>query len=65
MNEHILRMQEEHKLLSEKTKALNGFIHGNDLFKTLCDLEQARMIKQCGYMESYASILEARLWTAK
>ena len=64
MSEHIERMKVEHKELSIKIKALNAFIHGNDLFKTLCDLEQARMIKQAGFMESYASTLEARIWVA-
>lgn len=64
MTAHIDRMKEEHKELTVKIKALNSFIHGNDIFKTLCDLEQARMIKQSGFMESYAKTLEARIWVA-
>ena len=64
-NEHIDRMKEEHNKLTVKVNALNAFIHGNATFKTLCDLEQARMIKQSGFMESYAEILEARIWVAK
>lgn len=64
-NEHVERMQEEHKELKIKVEALNAFIHGNEVFKSLCDLEQARMIKQAGFMESYASTLESRIWAVK
>ena len=65
MSDHIERMKVEHKELSEKTKALNAFIHGNPIFKTLCDLEQTRMIKQVAFMEAYTEILSARIWTAQ
>ena len=65
MSEHKERMKVEHKELCEKTNALNAFIHGNKIFKTLDDLEQARMIKQSGFMESYAKTLEGRIWVAK
>jgi len=65
MSEHVERMKVEHKELSVKINALNKFIHGNKVFKTLCDLEQARMIKQAGFMESYAETLESRIWIAK
>ena len=61
---HIERMKGEHKELIAKISALNAFIHGNKIFKTLCDLEQARMIKQSGFMESYAGALESRIWCA-
>lgn len=64
MNEHIERMKVEHKELSMKITALNKFIHGNEVFKTLCDLEQARMIKQSGFMEAYAAVLDSRIWTS-
>lgn len=64
MSNHVDRMKEEHKELKTKVDALNKFIHGNDTFKTLCDLEQARMIKQAGFMESYLHVLEARIWVA-
>jgi hypothetical protein len=64
MQEHVKRMQEEHKELCAKTNALNAFIHGNEVFKTLCDLEQAKMIKQVGFMEAYADVLASRIWTA-
>lgn len=63
-NEHVERMKEEHKELVSKGMALNAFIHGNDTFKTLCDLEQARMIKQSGFMGAYATVLEQRIWAA-
>ena len=52
-NEHIERMKSEYKELGVKIDALNCFIHSNPIFKTLCDLERVRMIKQVGYMESY------------
>ena len=61
-NEHVDRMKVEHKELKVKIDAINAFIHGNGMFKSLCSLEQARMIKQAGFMESYASTLEARIW---
>lgn len=64
MENHVDRMITEHKELESKIKALNAFIHGNELFKGLCDLEQVRMIKQAGFMEGYASILESRIWVA-
>jgi uncharacterized protein (UPF0335 family) len=64
MTEHIERMKTEHKELSEKIKDLNKFIHGNKIFKTLNDLDQSRMIKQSGFMESYASVLSDRVWVA-
>lgn len=65
MSDHVDRMKDEHKELSVKIKALNTFIHSNDIFKSLNDLEQVKMVKQVGFMESYASTLEARIWTAQ
>ncbi|AGH44503.1 crAss001_48 related protein [Paraglaciecola psychrophila] len=65
MSERIERMKIEHKELCTKTNALNSFIHGNEIFRTLDDLEQVRMIKQVGFMEAYAQTLEARIWVAK
>ena len=64
MSEHIERMKTEHTDLDIKVKALGAFIHGNEIFKTLDDMEQSRMIKQHGFMESYAKTLEARIWAA-
>ena len=61
MSNYIDRMKQEHKELNVKIKGLNTFIHSNEIFKTLCDFEQTRMIKQAGFMESYASILESRI----
>ena len=61
-NNHVERMKDEHKELTVKTNALNAFIHGNETFKTLDDLEQARMIKQAGFMEAYAETLSSRIW---
>jgi len=64
VNEHIERMKAEHKDLDVKIKALGAFIHGNEIFKTLDDLEQSRMIKQHGFMEAYAEVLMSRIWVA-
>ncbi|MFT7316701.1 MAG: hypothetical protein ACI8ZA_001618 [Gammaproteobacteria bacterium] len=61
-NNHVERMKDEHKGLTAKIKALNAFIHGNEIFNTLDDLEQARMIKQAGFMEAYAETLASRIW---
>ncbi|MET6758939.1 hypothetical protein [Pseudoalteromonas sp. NCIMB_1079] len=61
-NNHVERMKDEHKELTVKIKALNTFIHSNEIFKTLDDLEQARMIKQAGFMEAYAETLASRIW---
>jgi len=58
-------MKVEHKELKEKLDALNKFIHSSQIFKELDDLEQTRMIKQAGVMESYLSILESRIWCAQ
>lgn len=65
MSEHKDRMKQEHKDLVEKTNALNAFIHGNSIFKTLSDIEQVKMVKQAGFMEAYAEVLGSRIWTAK
>ena len=61
---HVDWMKEEHKELKVKIDDLGAFIHGNDLFKTLDDKEQSRMIKQHGFMESYLAVLGARIWVA-
>ena len=61
---HIDRMKAEHKELETKTRALNTFIHSNEIFKALDDLERARMIKQVGFMESYLDVLSQRIWVA-
>jgi hypothetical protein len=62
MTDHIDRMKTEHAELKIKLKALNAFIHGTETFKQLDDVDQSLMIKQSGFMETYASILEARIW---
>jgi hypothetical protein len=63
-NVHVARMKDEHKELCVKVNALNAFIYSSAVFKTLCNLEQARMIKQSGFMEAYAETLESRIWVA-
>tara|TARA_R110000851_G_scaffold44927_1_gene110248 strand:- start:125 stop:340 length:216 start_codon:yes stop_codon:yes gene_type:complete len=63
-NENIEIMKIEYKDLGVKINALNSFIHSNPIFKTICYLEQVRMIKQVGHMESYLQILDIRIWTA-
>ena len=65
MSEHLDRMKDEHKELDVKIKALGSFIHSNPIFKTLNDIEQSRMIKQHGFMESYAAVLSSRIWVAQ
>ena len=60
----INSMKTELKELTTKIKALNNFIHGNEKFKTLGDLEQVRMIKQAAFMEAYSKVLNSRLLTA-
>lgn len=65
MNAHVERMIAEHKELKIKVEALNAFIHGNEIFKSLDDIEQAAMIKQAGFMESYLTTLDGRIWRAK
>ena len=61
---HVDRMKVEHRELKVKVDALNAFIHGNEIFSKLDDIERADMIKQCGHMESYLSVLERRIWRA-
>ena len=65
MYDHIERMKTEHKELKEKVEAVNAFIHGNAIFNTLDDMGKARLIKQSGFMESYLSVLESRIWTSQ
>ena len=64
MSDYVERMKTEHKELKEKINSLNDFIYGNEAFKTLCLLEQARMIKQGCFMECYLTILDSRIWAA-
>ncbi len=65
MNDHVDRMKAEHKELKAKITALNTFIFSNKIFKDLDDLERSRMIKQSGFMESYLSVLDSRIWCAQ
>lgn len=65
MSEHIERMKKEHRELKQKIDAINAFIHSNEIFKKLGDLEQVRMIKQAGFMESYLAVLDSRIWCAQ
>lgn len=65
MSDYIERMKIEHKELKERTDKLNAFIHGSDIFQKLDDLEKVRMVKQVGFMESYLSVLESRIWCAQ
>jgi hypothetical protein len=65
MSDHIARMKAEHSDLQDKILALVTFIHSNPVFKTLDEAEQSRMIKQCGFMESYLQMLASRIWSAK
>jgi len=64
MSEHIERMKAEHADLNEKIIALNQFIYSNPIFKTLDNMERARMISQSGCMEAYLGILGSRIWAA-
>jgi hypothetical protein len=55
-------MKNEHADLTSKLKALNAFIYENAAFLDLDLRDQARMIQQAGFMESYESVLEHRIW---
>jgi len=61
-NEHIERMIVEHRELTEKIQALNIFIYSSKIFQALDGAEKARMIKQAGFMEEYAQVLDSRIW---
>ena len=65
MNDHAEEMKQERKELKAKVYALNAFIHGNEIYQSLCDIEQAKMVKQLGFMQSYLRVLESRIWTTK
>ena len=64
MTSHIDRMKTEHNELKAKIDALNGFIFNNEVFKSLPQDEQVRMIQQAGFMKSYLDTLNSRLWVA-
>jgi len=64
MPDHLDRMKKEHNDLTDNIKALNAFIHSNDVFKTLSDIEQVAMVKQLAFMESYATVLSGRIWSS-
>jgi hypothetical protein len=59
--DYVKRLEQEYKELKIKLELLNCFIHENPIFKTLPDIEQIRMIKQCGFMESYRDVLKDRI----
>ena len=61
---YLGRMKDEHADIALKLRKLNAFIHGSEAFKELCRIEQSRMIKQAGFMESYEETLKSRIWVA-
>ncbi len=65
MEDYVMRMKKECRELEKLTATLNAFIHGDSVFKGLDHLEQARMIKQAGFMEAYMEVLKLRIWCAK
>jgi len=58
-------MEIEFNELNTKINALSKFIHLKNVFQTLDYLEQIRMIKQLGFMQSYADVLNTRLEEAE
>ena len=64
MSDYIERMKTEYEELKERTDKLNAFIHGSDIFQLLDNMEKVRVIKQAGFMGSYLSVLETRIWCA-
>jgi hypothetical protein len=54
-------MMAEHKELCDKINSLAVFIYENEKFHELCQFEQVRMIKQLGFMDSYAQVLGDRI----
>ena len=65
MSSHVDRMEKEFNELNTKINALSKFIHVKNVFQTLDYLEQIRMIKQLGYMQAYADVLNTRLEEAE
>jgi len=65
MSDHVKRMEIEFNELNTKINALSKFIHLKNVFQTLDYLEQIRMIKQLGFMQSYADVLNTRLEEAE
>ena len=63
MTNYIDRMKQEHKELEIKVKSLESFIYTNDKFKELGDNAKVLMIQQLGFMRSYLSILDVRIWS--
>jgi len=55
-------MKTEYNELKDRIGKLNAFIYCGAMFQYLDDQEKARMIKQSGFMESYLSVLESRIW---
>ena len=64
MGNYVENMKKEHEELLDNIRLLDDFIYGDETFKTLNAAEQARMIKQSGFMEAYAKVLESRIWAA-
>jgi len=64
MSDHLERMKVELEELKEKQIKLNSFMLETEVFEALCELEQARMIKQSGFMADYAKVLDERILVA-
>lgn len=62
MSDHVSQMKTDYRELAARIGKLNTFIYCNAMFQRLDDQEKVRMIKQSGFMESYLSVLESRIW---
>ena len=60
MEAYQQRVAEERNQLIARRDKLNTFL-SDDVFKTLDDSEQKRMIVQCGLMNAYVDILDQRI----
>lgn len=61
MSQYTSDIKLELEEIQTKIKRLNRFISGDNGFKSLSSDEQIIIIKQLGFMESYALMLDDRL----
>jgi hypothetical protein len=61
---YIDGMKDEHAELLKKLRKLDTMIYVYPLFNELKRADQARLIKQAGFMKAYADVLESRIWVA-
>ena len=61
MQDFQQRVVDEKAELDDKLAKLVKFIEGSDIFKTIPEAEQTRLVRQAGFMRQYSDVLKERI----